>query len=122
MKEKLEIEGMDEIASLIKKVETGYNAKILSVKKTTSDEFFGENKYDNREGFEVEFQLIEQPDKTWSEFFNIPKELGLSESKIMRFNKEYGELPKKDLIVKAIIIDGLFKVKLYKKKNSTDNE
>ena len=103
---------MEEIEALIKKNEAGYKAKITAVNKTTSEDYFGKTKYEDREGYEVVFQLLDQPDIEWSEFFNIPKPTGLDDSKIMRFKNTYETLPKTGLEVFAVIIDGYFKVKL----------
>lgn len=111
MPEKKE-ETMPEIEELIKKNAEGYTAKVTEVTKTTSEKYFGKTNYSDREGYEIVFQLDELPDVSWSEFFNIPKPRGLDESKIMDFVKAYGEKPKVGLSVKAVIVDGYFKVKL----------
>jgi hypothetical protein len=104
-------ENMKEIEELIKKVEGGYTAKITAIEKTTSEEFFGKTKYEDREGYSVTFQL-EEIDYEWTEFFNIPKPLGIEESKIYKFKNKYGELPKVGLKVTAGTVEGNFRVLL----------
>ena len=101
---------MKDIEKLIEKAESGYTATIVKIEKTTSTVFYGSTKYDDREGYEVTYKLNDD-DLEWSEFYNIPKPLGIEESKIYLFKKEYGELPKEGMKVVAVVLDGFFKVK-----------
>ena len=102
---------MKEIEALMEKARDGYKAKITAIEKTTSEEFFGKTKYEDREGYSVTFEL-EEIDYTWTEFFNIPKPLGIEESKVFKFQRKYGELPKVGLKVVAGTVDGNFRVLL----------
>ena len=102
-----------EVNELIEKAEKGYDAKIVSIADTTSNVFYKNNKYEDREGKEITFKENESGFE-WSEFFNIPKELGVLESKLYAFKKEYGELPKIGMKVKAKWVNGNYKVIIAK--------
>lgn len=102
---------MKEIEEIMEKAKDGYTAKVTKIEKTTSAEFFGKTKYEDREGYSVTFEL-QEIEYEWTEFFNIPKPLGIEDSKVFKFKRKYGELPKVGLEVKAGSVEGNFRVLL----------
>jgi len=104
-------EKMKEIEKLIKEAEEGYTATITDVVETTSHEYYGKDSYDDRKGYKVTY-CLDKDNTELSEFFAIPKALGLKDSKIMAFLTAYGVLPKKNMAVKVEVVEGFFKIKM----------
>ena len=105
---------MEKIKELLQQAEEGYKAEITEIMETTSHKYFGVDKYDDREGYKVVFTVKSGDEEltVFDEFFNIPKPTGLADSKIYRFSKKYGELPKIGMKVECLVVDGYFKVVL----------
>jgi len=103
---------MDEIKKILEQDAKGYEGKILSVAETTSHQYFGDKKqYDDRKGYSVEIEVAH--DKTiFTEFFAVPKPIGLKDSKVYAFHLKYGELPKKGMRVSVSIEEGFYRVAL----------
>ena len=103
---------MEKIQQMLDKAEEGYKGEIISIEETTSHEYFGENKYADREGYKITFSVTDGKEELaeFHEFFNIPKPTGLPDSKIYKFSKKYGELPKIGMKVDCMVVDGYFRV------------
>lgn len=112
MKEINELKELEKEIKQLKITEkAGYKAKVVSVEQIDSNVYFNTDEYENREGYKITFELLDDDEKTqWDEFFNHPTKQGLmgKKSKIGNFIRLYESYPKPELIVNAEVNDDGF--------------
>lgn len=100
-----------EINILEQKLLDGIDGMIIDVSDMTNEEFFNMESYEKRNGIAITIKL--DNGEEISQWFNREVDVrGYQQSNIYLFKKAYGSVPKAGLKIKAVLIDGFFKIKL----------
>jgi len=92
---------------------------ITQVNEKTNKEYFGvEGIYGEKDGIEITIDINDKDnmlkETTFTQWFSIPNSFrGVEKSNLGQFEKLYGDIPKKDLVVNIVLDDnGFFRVVL----------
>jgi len=103
-----------ELEEMEKRINEGFRGKIVDIKDTDSDAFYGENStYKNSIGIGITVEVLGEDKTTFEQFFARPSPLGIQKSNIYNFKKKYKKYPEIGLTVNVIVNeDGFFKIDL----------
>ena len=111
--EELEADELEkEFLEIEKGYDTGFDAVITNIRKTTNTEYYGKTVYDERPGIEITYK-INTTGEEYTEFYAKPSMRGYAKSKLKKFYDTYKSFPKKGLpIVAEIDENGFFQIRL----------